>query len=56
MQTVLEEAIAAYQRQKFLAEANIAFAALRRDADAWAEEQKERELWDRTVADGLESE
>lgn len=56
MQTILNEAIDSYRRQKFLEEANAAFAALRSDPEAWGEEQQEREIWDRTIEDGLERE
>ncbi|MGH2532686.1 MAG: hypothetical protein ACRDJW_10325 [Thermomicrobiales bacterium] len=35
-------------------EANADFAAMRADSRAWAEELAERELWDRTLADGLD--
>jgi hypothetical protein len=56
LQTVLKEAIDSYRREKFLEEANAAFAALRSDPEAWREEQQERELWDRAGEDGLERE
>ena len=56
VQTVLKEAIDSYRREKFLEEANAAFAALRSSPDAWSEEQQERDLWDQTSADGLERE
>ncbi len=56
VQTVLRQAIDNYRREKFLEEANTAFAALRRNPDAWSEEQKERDLWDKTSGDGLERE
>lgn len=42
------------QRRRLLAEANAAYAALRNDPEAWAEEQRERALWDSTLTDGLE--
>lgn len=54
MQSVLEKAIEAYRRWRFLQDANRAFAALRRDPKAWKEEQAEREAWDITLADHLE--
>jgi len=54
MQTVLDEAVEAYRRQRFLEEANAAFAALRADKEAWAAEQEERAAWDITISDGLE--
>jgi hypothetical protein len=34
---------------------NAAYAALREDAAAWAEELKERSLWDSALMDGIES-
>jgi predicted transcriptional regulator len=55
VQTVLRQAIDHYRREKFLEEANAAFAALKGNPNAWAEEQQERELWDRTAGDGEES-
>lgn len=54
MQTVLDEAIELYRRQRFLEEANAAFAALRADREGWAAEQAERAAWDATIADGLD--
>ena len=56
LQAVLREAIESYRREKFLEEANAAFAALRRDSTAWVEEQEERNLWESTTEDGLEPE
>jgi predicted transcriptional regulator len=56
VQTVLKQAIDSYRREKFLEEANAAFAALRSDPEAWKEEQQERDLWDRTAGDGLKRE
>lgn len=54
MQTVLDEAIELYRRQRFLEEANAAFAALRADREGWRAEQEERAAWDATITDGLE--
>lgn len=48
IQSVLNEAIDSYRRKKFIEEANMAFAALRNDPEAWAEEQQERERWNRS--------
>jgi predicted DNA-binding protein len=53
MQAVLDEAIEHYQRGKFLDEVNAAYARLRSDPKAWKEEEAERALWDKTLADGL---
>jgi hypothetical protein len=54
MTEVLDRAIEAYRRQRFLAGLNSDFAALRRDGKAWEEELAEREEWDATLSDGLE--
>ncbi len=56
MQAVLNQAIESYRRQKFLEQANAAFAALQSDPAAWSDEQREREIWDETIGDGLERE
>jgi predicted DNA-binding protein len=56
MQAVLDEAIERYQRDKFLDDVNSAYANLRNDPKAWKEEQAERALWDKTLADGLKDE
>ena len=56
VQTVLKQAIDSYRREKFLEEANAAFAVLRSNPEAWSEEQQERDLWDQTTGDGLERE
>lgn len=53
---VLKQAIDSYRREKFLEEANAAFAVLRSNPEAWSEEQRERDDWDRTAGDGLERE
>jgi predicted transcriptional regulator len=50
----LERAIHAYYAQQFFKELNASYAALKADPQAWAEELAERELWDATLADGLE--
>jgi predicted transcriptional regulator len=56
VQAVLKQAIDSYRREKFLVEANAAFAALRSNPETWNEEQQERDLWDQTTGDGLERE
>ena len=53
MTEVLDKAIEAYRRQRFLAALNADFAALRKDRDAWKEELAERAAWDATLSDGL---
>ncbi len=42
MQAILETAIEEYRRQRFLHEANAAYAALRNDPKQWKEELAER--------------
>ena len=54
MTEVLDKAIEAYRRARFLAGLNGDFAALRQNRAAWEEEQQERKAWDVTLADGLE--
>ena len=54
MQEVLEQAVEAYRREKFMAELNAGYAALRNDPVAWQEYQDELAEWDVTLADGLE--
>jgi len=53
MQSILDEAIEHFQRDKFLDEVNAAYAALRNDPKGWREEQAERILWDKTLSDGI---
>ncbi|HYL74779.1 MAG TPA: hypothetical protein VEU96_11280 [Bryobacteraceae bacterium] len=53
MQAVLDEAIERYRRERFLHAANADFAVLKKSPKAWREELRERELWERTLADGL---
>jgi hypothetical protein len=54
MQAILRKALEAYRRERFLDAVNVAYAALRADPKAWAEELKERKVWDVTLLDGLE--
>lgn len=54
MPEVLDEAIDDLYRKRFLEECNRAYARLRADPKAWADELAERKLWDVTLADGLE--
>jgi hypothetical protein len=56
MHKVLAKALEAYRRQCILEKANAAYAALRADPETWEEEQQERQVWDITLADGLERE
>jgi hypothetical protein len=43
-----------YRRQLFLEKANVAFATLRMQPEAWAVEEEERAAWDVTLSDGLD--
>jgi len=52
MQAALDRILEEHRRKVFLKQANVAFATLKADAKAWKEEQLERELWDKTLADG----
>jgi hypothetical protein len=54
MPVILSEAIEQHYRKWLLQGLNDDYARLRADPKAWAEELKERELWDQTLADGLE--
>ena len=56
MQTVLDDAIEQYRRDRFFRELDEDYARLQTDDKAWQEELGERRLWDTTVADGLNSE
>jgi predicted DNA-binding protein len=56
MQTVLDEAIESYRRQRFLEEANAAFKALRENQDGYRAELEERQAWEDTLTDDLEEE
>jgi len=54
MPAILDKAVEAYRRQRFLEDVNRAYAELRGDAKAWAQEQSERREWDATLCDALE--
>lgn len=51
---ILDAAIDAYYRRKLLEAMNAGYARLRADPQAWAEELAERDLWDKTLADGVD--
>ncbi|MBA2278090.1 MAG: toxin-antitoxin system protein [Chloroflexia bacterium] len=52
---VLNAAVAAYQREQIWQQAEAAYASLRADHEAWAEWQREINLFDSTAADGLDA-
>ena len=56
MQSLIDEALEDLRRRKMLEANNAAFSALKADKKAWKEELKERELWENTLADGVERE
>ena len=53
MLAVLDEAVEALRRQRFLEQVNAAYAALRADPQAWEAHEPERREWEATLADGL---
>jgi len=53
MTEILEKAIEAYRRARFLAGLNADYAALREGRAAWEREKEERWAWDVTLSDGL---
>lgn len=52
---VLANALNAYRREVFFEKLNAGYAELRDDPVAWAEHQAERQQWDATLTDGLDS-
>ncbi len=53
MLALLDEAVEALRRQRFLKELNAAYATLRADPRAWEAVEVERRAWDATLPDGL---
>ena len=53
MLALIDEAVEALRRQRFLEQVNAAYAKVRDDPDAWEELDAERREWDATLADGL---
>jgi predicted DNA-binding protein len=56
MQTILDEAIEQYRRDRFFRELGENYARLQSDPKGWEEELAERRLWDITNSDGLDHE
>ena len=53
MLALLDEAVEALRRQRFLEQVNAAYATLRAHPGAWEAALAERRAWDATLADGL---
>ena len=53
MQSVLEDAVEALRRHRFLEQVNAAYASLRADGKKWKDVEGERSAWDVTLGDGL---
>jgi predicted transcriptional regulator len=53
MLALLDEAVEALRRQRFLQQVNAAYATLRADPRAWEAVEAERRAWDATLPDGL---
>jgi predicted transcriptional regulator len=53
MQAVLEEAVEALRRRRFLEGVNRGYAVLRADETAWDAVEADRSAWDATLEDGL---
>ena len=56
MQAVLRSALEVYRRERFLDEVNAGYAELRQNERSWEEWNTERDVWDRTLGDGLAAE
>ncbi len=54
LQTVLQEAIELYRRERFFRDLDEGYARIWAGSEAAAEESAERALWDQTLADGLQ--
>jgi hypothetical protein len=53
MSALLDEAVEALRRQRFLEHLNAAYATLRADPRTWEGIEAERRAWDATLPDGL---
>ena len=53
MQLILERAIERYRRDLILHKTNQAYDALGQDAEAWKQEERERDCWDQALDDDL---
>ena len=53
MLVLLDEAVEALRRKRFLEQVNAAYATLRADPRSWESVEAERRAWDITLPDGL---
>lgn len=53
MLALVDEAVEALRRQRFLEQVNAAYAVLRQDRAAWSDIEAERGAWDAALTDGL---
>lgn len=56
IESVVQKAVSEYRRRQMLVHGNAAYAALRADPAAWAAELEERQAWEATLADGIDTE
>ena len=56
VQEIVDRAVEELRRKLLFEEANAAYTALQEQPAAWKEIEREREVWDATLTDGLESE
>ena len=54
MSEILDQAVEDLRRKEFLEKANAAFASLKLDPEAWAQELAERRAWESTLGDDIE--
>jgi len=55
MQDILDRAIEEERRRRFILEANSSYLKVQEDHDLWLSLQAERDVWDQTLLDGLQS-
>jgi len=54
MQRILEKALTEYEKTQFFDSLDAAFKTFKADPEAWAEELRERRLWENTLMDGID--
>jgi predicted DNA-binding protein len=53
-QEIIDEALEKLERVNLMQQANEAYARLRKNPEEWREEERERDLWESALGDGLE--